>query len=57
MGLTSAPDGLMRKLAVKLLQRVGLAFLPVRVATWRYTRGCRSVAVPPAVGHRTRLTF
>lgn len=32
-----------RKLRMKLLQRVGLAFLPPRVASWRYRRGQRSL--------------
>ncbi|XP_054449170.1 tubulin-specific chaperone D [Pteronotus mesoamericanus] len=41
------PDGghtLLRKLAVKLVQRLGLTFLKPRVAKWRYQRGCRSLA-------------
>ena len=45
LGLTSTYDCLMRKLAVKLLQRLGLAFLPPKVAAWRYQRGSRSLAV------------
>jgi len=32
-----------RKLKMKLLQRIGLAYLPPRVATWRYQRGQRSL--------------
>ena len=36
-------NGLLRKLAVKLCQRIGLTFLPPRVALWRYQRGNRSL--------------
>ena len=32
-----------RKLKMKLLQRIGLAYLPPRVAAWRYQRGQRSL--------------
>ncbi|KAM8945027.1 tubulin-specific chaperone D isoform 1-T1 [Lycaon pictus] len=35
---------LLRKLGVKLVQRLGLTFLKPRVAKWRYQRGCRSLA-------------
>ena len=34
---------LVRKLAVKLVQRLGLVFLPPRIAPWRYQRGFRSL--------------
>ena len=34
---------LTRKLATKLIQRIGMAFLPPRVAAWRYQRGKRSL--------------
>ncbi|XP_057310361.1 tubulin-specific chaperone D-like [Hydractinia symbiolongicarpus] len=34
---------LIRKLAVKLVQRVGLVFLAPRVVSWRYMRGSRSL--------------
>eukprot|EP00055_Hartaetosiga_balthica_P001417 m.138335 g.138335 ORF g.138335 m.138335 type:complete len:1230 (-) comp14085_c0_seq1:53-3742(-) len=34
---------LVRKLSAKLIQRVGLTFLPPRVAKWRYNRGSRSL--------------
>ena len=32
-----------RKLCTKIFQRIGMAFLPPRVATWRYQRGFRSL--------------
>lgn len=34
---------LLRKLFIKLAQRVGLTYLPARVANWRYQRGHRSL--------------
>jgi hypothetical protein len=34
---------LTRKLTTKLIQRVGMTFLPPRVAAWRYQRGKRSL--------------
>lgn len=36
---------IVRKLATKLLQRLGTTFLPPKVAKWRYKRGCRSLLV------------
>ena len=33
-----------RKLTVKLIQRIGMTFLPPRVALWRYQRGKRSLS-------------
>ena len=34
-----------QKLAVKLMQRLGLTFLKAKVASWRYQRGSRSLAL------------
>ena len=34
-----------QKLVIKVIQRLGLTFLKARVATWRYQRGCRSLAM------------
>ncbi|XP_019517416.1 PREDICTED: tubulin-specific chaperone D isoform X1 [Hipposideros armiger] len=42
--LPDSSQTLLRKLGVKLVQRLGLTFLKPRVATWRYQRGCRSLA-------------
>eukprot|EP00854_Cymbomonas_tetramitiformis_P010531 gene10531-12462_t len=36
-------NGLVRKLAVRLISRCGLTFLAPRVAAWRYQRGSRSL--------------
>jgi tubulin-specific chaperone D len=33
-----------RKLGIKLIQRIGMNFLPPRVAAWRYQRGQRSLS-------------
>ncbi|XP_069510643.1 tubulin-specific chaperone D isoform X2 [Ambystoma mexicanum] len=35
---------ILRKLGVKLVQRIGLTFLKTKVAKWRYQRGSRSLA-------------
>ncbi|ELU05840.1 hypothetical protein CAPTEDRAFT_167258 [Capitella teleta] len=38
-------NGILRKLAVKLMQRIGLIFLKAKVASWRYQRGSRLLTV------------
>ncbi|KAI8838863.1 tubulin folding cofactor D C terminal-domain-containing protein [Chytriomyces cf. hyalinus JEL632] len=49
MTLTEGPacnsNSLIKKLVVKLTQRVGLCFLKPKLAVWRYQRGSRSLAV------------
>uniref|UniRef100_A0A8C8ZV16 Tubulin-specific chaperone D n=1 Tax=Prolemur simus TaxID=1328070 RepID=A0A8C8ZV16_PROSS len=42
--LPESSQTLLRKLGVKLVQRLGLTFLKPKVAAWRYQRGCRSLA-------------
>ncbi|XP_055971238.1 tubulin-specific chaperone D [Sorex fumeus] len=42
--LPESNQTLLRKLGVKLVQRLGLTFLRPRVAKWRYQRGCRLLA-------------
>lgn len=37
------PFRLSRKFTIKVIQRIGLAFLKPRVLSWRYQRGCRSI--------------
>ena len=39
----ASSNTLLRKLVVKLVQRVGLIFMPPRVLSWRYQRGKRSL--------------
>ena len=38
-------NGLLRKLNLKVVQRLGLTFLKTKVASWRYQRGSRSLAL------------
>lgn len=42
-GFAECPNTLLRKLAAKLVQRLGLVFLEPRVAPWRYQRGSRAL--------------
>ncbi|CAL9693227.1 unnamed protein product [Knipowitschia caucasica] len=42
--LSESSQAMLRKLEVKLTQRLGLTFLKPRLASWRYQRGCRSLA-------------
>ncbi|XP_029015164.1 tubulin-specific chaperone D [Betta splendens] len=42
--LSESSQAMMRKLGVKLTQRLGLTFLKPRLASWRYQRGSRSLA-------------
>ncbi|XP_031432213.1 tubulin-specific chaperone D [Clupea harengus] len=43
--LPESNQAMLRKLGVKLVQRLGLTFLKPRMAKWRYQRGSRSLAV------------
>ncbi|KAG7242810.1 hypothetical protein INR49_018065 [Caranx melampygus] len=42
--LLESSQAMLRKLSVKLIQRLGLTFLKPRLAAWRYQRGSRSLA-------------
>ncbi|KAM3921962.1 tubulin-specific chaperone D [Leptodactylus fuscus] len=42
--LCDSNQTVLRKLGVKLVQRLGLTFLKPKVATWRYQRGSRSLS-------------
>uniref|UniRef100_A0A8C7XE07 Tubulin-specific chaperone D n=1 Tax=Oryzias sinensis TaxID=183150 RepID=A0A8C7XE07_9TELE len=41
--LSESTEAMLRKLNVKLIQRLGLTFLKPRLAAWRYQRGSRSL--------------
>ncbi|XP_019950061.1 tubulin-specific chaperone D isoform X2 [Paralichthys olivaceus] len=42
--MSESSQAMLRKLSVKLIQRLGLTFLKPRLAAWRYQRGSRSLA-------------
>ncbi|CAH1795099.1 unnamed protein product, partial [Owenia fusiformis] len=44
LNLREANNTVLRKMGVKLVQRMGLIFLKARIAAWRYQRGSRSIA-------------
>ncbi|XP_078610287.1 tubulin-specific chaperone D-like [Branchiostoma floridae x Branchiostoma japonicum] len=48
--METSKNTLLRKLAIKLVQRIGLTFLKTRLASWRYQRGSRSLAENLQVG-------
>lgn len=39
-----------QKLAYKIVQRIGMTFLPPRIVSWRYQRGSRSLAANLSAG-------
>ncbi|KAI7803484.1 putative tubulin-specific chaperone D [Triplophysa rosa] len=43
--ITDSNQATLRKLGVKVVQRLGLTSLKPRLAKWRYQRGCRSLAM------------
>jgi hypothetical protein len=49
----ASTNALVRKLAVKLIQRAGVAFLPQRVAPWRYQHGNRTTIVGVSKNNNT----
>ncbi|KAM9597792.1 tubulin-specific chaperone D [Trichechus inunguis] len=56
--LSESNQTLLRKLGVKLVQRLGLTFLKPKVAKWRYQRGCRSLAAnlkPSTQGQKKQM--
>uniref|UniRef100_A0A3Q3IL70 Tubulin-specific chaperone D n=1 Tax=Monopterus albus TaxID=43700 RepID=A0A3Q3IL70_MONAL len=54
--LPESSEAMLRKLGVKLIQRLGLTFLKPRLATWRYQRGSRSLAANLAMSQSTTAT-
>ncbi|NXN90583.1 TBCD protein, partial [Bombycilla garrulus] len=42
--LSESNQMILRKLGMKLVQRLGLTFVKPKLAKWRYQRGCRSLA-------------
>ncbi|XP_059204389.1 tubulin-specific chaperone D isoform X2 [Centropristis striata] len=51
--LSESNQAMLRKLGVKLIQRLGLTFLKPRLAAWRYQRGNRSLAANLSMSQST----
>ncbi|XP_078140613.1 tubulin-specific chaperone D [Centroberyx gerrardi] len=51
--ISESSQATLRKLGVKLIQRLGLTFLKPRLAKWRYQRGNRSLAANLSVSQST----
>lgn len=49
----SNPGSNNQKLVFKIVQRIGLTFLPPRIAAWRYQRGSRSLSANLSAGDGT----
>uniref|UniRef100_A0A3B5LYB9 Tubulin-specific chaperone D n=1 Tax=Xiphophorus couchianus TaxID=32473 RepID=A0A3B5LYB9_9TELE len=49
--LSESSEAMLRKIHIKLIQRLGLTFLKPRLAAWRYERGSRSLAANLSVSH------
>ncbi|KAG8006910.1 Tubulin-specific chaperone D [Nibea albiflora] len=54
--LSESSQATLRKLGVKLIQRLGLTFLKPRLAAWRYQRGNRSLAANLSMSQSTTTT-
>nr|XP_046270183.1 tubulin-specific chaperone D [Scatophagus argus] len=54
--LSDGKEAMLRKLGVKLIQRLGLTFLKPRLAAWRYQRGSRSLAANLSMSQSTTVT-
>ncbi|KAM7387217.1 hypothetical protein PAMA_009704 [Pampus argenteus] len=55
--LSESSQAMLRRLGVKLIQRLGLTFLKPRLATWRYQRGSRSLAANLSMSQSTAATI
>ncbi|XP_074512596.1 tubulin-specific chaperone D isoform X2 [Sebastes fasciatus] len=53
--LSESSQAMLRKLGVKLTQRLGLTFLKPRLAAWRYQRGNRSLAANLSMSQSTAV--
>ncbi|XP_054462818.1 tubulin-specific chaperone D [Anoplopoma fimbria] len=53
--LPESSQAMLRKLGVKLIQRLGLTFLKPRLAVWRYQRGSRSLAANLSMSDSTSV--
>ncbi|XP_076373668.1 LOW QUALITY PROTEIN: tubulin-specific chaperone D-like [Tachypleus tridentatus] len=49
--LIDSKSTVVRKMVLKLIQRIGLSFLPIKVSAWRYNRGSRSLIANLAAAH------
>ncbi|XP_043956093.1 tubulin-specific chaperone D [Gambusia affinis] len=49
--LSESSEAMLRKIYIKIIQRLGLTFLKPRLAAWRYERGSRSLAANLSVSH------
>lgn len=54
--LSESSQAMLRKVGVKLIQRLGLIFLKPRLASWRYQRGSRSLAANLSMPQSTTIT-
>ncbi|XP_056262068.1 tubulin-specific chaperone D isoform X2 [Pseudoliparis swirei] len=53
--LSESSQAMLRKLGIKLIQRLGLTFLKPRLAIWRYQRGSRSLAANLSMSQSTAV--
>ncbi|XP_041812434.1 tubulin-specific chaperone D [Chelmon rostratus] len=53
--LSESSQAMLRKLCVKLIQRLALTFLKPRLAAWRYQRGSRSLAANLSMSQSTTV--
>ncbi|XP_060883388.1 tubulin-specific chaperone D [Labrus mixtus] len=54
--LSESSQAVLRKLGVKMIQRLGLTFLKPRLAAWRYQRGSRSLAANLSMSQSDAVT-
>ncbi|XP_046614591.1 tubulin-specific chaperone D [Neodiprion virginianus] len=47
MNLSDNPDALVRKFALKVIQRIGFVLLRAKVADWRYQRASKTISLLP----------